>query len=184
MINMIDGGSSEQELIVSISWLSILSIDHDQYERRVFFRATVDCIYQLTVDRYDRRGFFKVRVDCVDQLTVDRVDWERSMWSTGFFRARVDCVGQLTVDRIDWSWSIRSTCVLQSNNRLCRSTDCRSCRLITIDTIDACSSEQTLIVSIKWLSIVSIVNDRYDWQEFFRAKVDCVDLLTIDRVDW
>ena len=44
---------SEQELVVSINWLSIVSIDHDRYDLRKFFRATVDCVDQLTVDRVD-----------------------------------------------------------------------------------------------------------------------------------
>ena len=52
-IDTIDEGSSEQVLIVSINWLSIVSIDHDQCDRRVFLRATVDSVDQLTVNRVD-----------------------------------------------------------------------------------------------------------------------------------
>ena len=55
---------------------------------------------------------------------------------------------------------------------MCQSTDCRSCRLITIDTIDGDSSEQELIASISQM----------------RARVDCVDcgscrLITVDTID-
>ena len=51
MIDTIDGESSEQQLIVSINWLSVVSIDNDQHDQRGILRARVDCVVQLIVDR-------------------------------------------------------------------------------------------------------------------------------------
>ena len=65
--------------------------------------------------------------------------------STGVFLAIVDCVDQLT-----WLSIV-----------LCWSTDCRSFRLILIiGTIAGGSWKPELIVSIIWLSIISIDYDR------------------------
>ena len=59
----IDGGSSEQQLIGLINWLSVMSTSNDPL---VFFRATVDC---------------------VDQLTVICVDWACLIWSTDILQS-------------------------------------------------------------------------------------------------
>ena len=47
---------------------------------------------------------------------------------------------------------------------------------ITIDTIVGGSAEQALIVSVNWLSIMSIDNGQCDRRGILRAR--------IDRVDW
>ena len=136
-------------------------------------------------NRYDRQKSLRLRADCVDQLIVDRVDWSQCKVfdQKVSLRSRVDCVDRLTVDRVYWSWSVRSMDVIQRKSWLCRSTDCRSCRLITTDTIDWYFSKQWLIVSINLLSSVEIHKDRYDRQVFFRKRLDCVIQMTADHVD-
>ena len=74
-------------------------------------------------------------------------------------------------------------CVLQSNSWLYQSTDCQSCHLITIDTIDNCSSDLELIVPINWQLILSTDNNQYDQLVLFRVRVDCVNQLT-DMINW
>ena len=84
------------------------------------------------------------------------------------FRPRGECNDQLPDKHVDWS---RSTCVLQTKSWMLWSTNSQSCRLITINTIDGCSSGQEKIMSINWLSVVSIIHDRYDRRTFFRPRV-------------
>ena len=75
----------------------------------------------------------------------------------------------------------------QSKSWLCRSPYVRSCRLITIDTIDVGVFESKS-VSIDWLSIVSVSkimpidNDQYDRLGLLRARVDNVVQLIVGRL--
>ena len=164
-IDLIKGGSSEfiVELIVSINWLSIVSID--TFEGRSWeWELIVD---HLTVDRYNRRRLFRVywKVDCVDQLTVDCIS--RYHWRTLSHHLGQSVLG-----------------FLESKGWLCRSTDCRSYRSIQSKGL----SRVNWIVHCVWrmasslclANLTILVNQHLG---ILRVRVDCSDQLTVDHFD-
>ena len=169
-------------LIDSVDQLFVICID-----QRGLFRARVDSADQLSVDRidcidwYDRRRLFRVdwKLDCVDQLTISLLyrsseqEWILSInyLSNGWLYRSIDRYDRVWLFRIDW----RVYCV---NRLTCSQQEfCRSYG--SINTIKGGSSE--LIVLISWLSIVTI--DTIKWVPF-RTRVDCVDQLRVNQIEW
>ena len=81
--------------------------------------------------------------------------------------------------RLDRQFTIISILHIRLTKSTHQVTDRRSCRLLTIDTMEVCLSDQELIVSINSLSSVSIDHDRYDLRVFSRPRVDCVYQMTV-----
>ena len=88
---------------------------------------------------------------------------------------------------IDWlltCWSIminRWTGVLQCKSWLRWSTNCQSCWLIMIDTINVNQRVffRTTVDCISQLTVDHVDHNWYDRLVLFRARVDCVDRLTV-----
>ena len=166
-----------QELIVSINWLSIVSI------------VSIDTI----------------EVDCseLSEELIASIKWLSNVFC-------LSTISIVSIDTIERAIVSISKGALQNwlKSLLCRSIDCRSSQqelilsinCLSIISIDRLLRSKGAIQSwlkswllINWLSIVSIDTiegrsirskvDRYDRRAIFRARVDCVDRLTVGRVD-
>ena len=171
---MIHGSPSDQEIIVSII---SLSVDHN---RLIGVLQMIMFIKWLSVNLGQSAlgsaipndinvcnkvsGVLQINssLSWSTLLTIKGVVWSWSLWLMAAFE--IEC-------QLCQSKSIRSTGILQTKIWLCRSTDCWSCQLITIDAIDS-PSDQELTVLIN-----SLLLRHVSWS----GSLQSTDVLEIKR---